>query len=118
MEELINALEQMGCDMKSTLLRFLGDEEFYAECLKDMLADEGFARLGKELEAEETEAAFATAHMLKGIISNMGIQSMFDIIVQIVEPLRGGNVSGLMPVYDELMTEKARYDALAAKQSV
>ena len=114
MEELINALEKMGCDMKSTLLRFLGDEEFYAECLTDMLADEGFARLGTELEAEDAKAAFATAHMLKGIISNMGIRSMLDIIVQIVEPLRGGNAAGLMPLYEELMSEKAKYDALVA----
>lgn len=117
MEELITALEQMGCDMQSTLLRFLDDKEFYVECLTDMLADEGFARLKTELEKEDAKAAFATAHMLKGIIANMGIQSMFDIIVRIVEPLRDGNASGLMPLYEELMAEKAKYDALAENQS-
>lgn len=112
MEELMRVLEEMGCDMKATLSRFLDDTEFYAECLKEMLSDEGFARLGKELEAENVKEAFATAHMLKGIIANMGIHSMSGIIVKLVEPLRGGSAADLMPLYEELMADKARYDAL------
>lgn len=115
MDELVKALEEMGCDMTSTLSRFLDDREFYAECLTEMLADEGFARLGTELEAQDAQAAFATAHMLKGIIANMGIYSMLDGIVKIVEPLRGGNASGLMPVYESLMADKKKYDELVSR---
>lgn len=118
MEELIEELEKMGCDMKSTLSRFLDDREFYAECLQDMLTDDGFERLGNELAAEDAKAAFATAHMLKGIIANMGIRSMFEIIVEIVEPLRSGSAVGLMPVYENLMSEKKKYEALVAGYNI
>lgn len=112
MDELVNGLQNMDCDMQSTLSRFLDDTEFYAECLSEMLNDGGFEQLERELQREDAQAAFATAHMLKGIIANLGITSMFEIVVKMVEPLRAGQAAGLMPVYEELMADKMRYDTL------
>ncbi|MDE5965784.1 MAG: Hpt domain-containing protein [Lachnospiraceae bacterium] len=120
MDDFMKELEQLGCNMQSTLSRFLDDRDFYVECYTEMLADEGFARLGRELQAENMEAAFKTAHMLKGMIANMGLESMGTHIGKLVEALRTQQRScaELMPGYEELMAEKAKYDALVEKYSL
>lgn len=120
MEDFIKELEQMGCNMQSTLSRFLDDRDFYVECYTEMLKDEGFARLGRELQDENMEEAFRTAHMLKGMIANMGLESMLALIAKLVEALRikQGSCAGLVSSYEGLMAEKAKYDALVEKYSL
>lgn len=81
------------------MARFLDDEEFYVMILNQMLEDPGFAQLETQLSGTDVKAAFDTAHMLKGIIANCGITPMFDEIVKIVEPLRAGNIEGLLPYF-------------------
>ncbi len=117
MDEFMKELEQMGCNLQSTLSRFLDDKDFYVECYKEMLQDEGFERLGREMEAGDTEEAFKTSHMLKGMIANMGLESMWSIIVKLVDPLRvkGKPIAELMPFYEELLAEKEKYAALIEK---
>lgn len=112
MSKLTEQLELMGCDMEGALNRFLNDEEFYEECYGDVLVDPAFGKLKEALEAKDAETAFQCAHTLKGVISNMGLTSMYDIIIRIVEPLRNGNAENLMPIYDELMKDFERYKAL------
>lgn len=93
-------LKDFGCtDLKSTMARFLDDEEFYVMILNQMLEDPGFAQLETQLSGTDVKAVFDTAHMLKGIIANCGIMPMFDEIVKIVEPLRAGNIEGLLPYF-------------------
>lgn len=103
MERLLEALNLWGCDVEGALERFLGDEELYVSCLRMMTEDEGLQRLGEELKAGNVEGAFDCAHTLKGVIANMGLTPMLEIIMRIVEPLRAGQIKNLEPVYGELM---------------
>lgn len=106
MERLLNELKVWGCDVEGAMERFLEDEELYYSCLEMLVEDEELKRLGEELEEGETEEAFDCAHTLKGVIGNMGLTPMFEIIVRIVEPLRTGRVENLEPVYEELVEAK------------
>lgn len=36
----------------------------------------------------------------------MGLDSMLDIVVELVEPLRNGMIDGLSPTYERLIAEK------------
>lgn len=112
MSKLIDELSVMGCDMKVTMERFMDDEEFYAQCFESMLTDEGFEKLGEALKTHDIDVAFDIAHMLKGIIVNMGITSLYETIVPIVESLRKRNDAGLEPAYKELMAEREKYRSL------
>ena len=97
MERLLNELKVWGCDVEGAMERFLEDEELYYSCLEMLVEDEELKRLGEELEEGETE---------EGVIGNMGLTPMFEIIVRIVEPLRTGRVENLEPVYEELVEAK------------
>ncbi len=102
-------LESLGCkDIETTKARFLNDTDFYLEIVNEMLGDAGFETLGGQLERRETNAAFDTAHMLKGIAGNCGVTPLYDLIVQIVEPLRGGapEYPALEETYRRLMEQR------------
>lgn len=113
MNALLTELDRRGCDVKGAFERFIDDEEFYASCYKDALADEAFEKLGDELNAGNVQAAFDYAHTLKGVISNMGLTPMYDLIVEIVEPLRVGDSSNLETSYKKLLEMRNDYQKLA-----
>lgn len=102
-DDLIKRLEEYGCDMEGTMERFLDDKKMYFICLNQMLEDPAFEELGKALSEKQIEAAFDYAHTLKGVLANMGIIPIYNIVIQIVEPLRVGQCDNLMPVYKILI---------------
>ncbi len=109
MSKLIDELTAMGCEMKGTMSRFLDDEEFYEECFSESLRGKDFEELGKALEEGRVDDAFKAAHTLKGMISNMGLTSMMDVVVPIVEALRVGSMEGTREGYAKLMDERGKY---------
>lgn len=119
MSELTTMLQNYGCrEMDVTLERFLGDESFYLSILNKVIVDPGFERLGDELQGTDAEEAFNTAHMLKGIIANCGLTPLYELITEIVEPLRKGKMDGLLPIYNNLMTERNSLAAMIEAISI
>lgn len=108
MSALLQELKSWGCDIDGAMERFIGDEELYETCLHTVLEDKAFAGLETALREGKTEEAFDCAHTLKGVLANMGLTPMLDIVVRIVEPLRAGRVENLLPLYEELSAAKAR----------
>ena len=115
MTDLLSKLENWGCDISGAMRRFLDDEELYINCLSTMLADESFAALGASIETKDGKKAFDAAHSLKGTLGNMGLTPMYEIIIQIVEPLRDGKLDGIAEKYEVLMAKKA--ELVAIKES-
>ena len=58
MSRITDELSKYGCDMNTTLERFLGDEDFYEKCIIEMLGDSSFRELGEALEQKNVKAAF------------------------------------------------------------
>lgn len=115
--DMDSLLKKFGCrDIIATGERFLDDPDFYLEIVTGMLGDPGVERLGGEIERRETQAAFDTAHMLKGIVGNCGISALYDAVSQIVELLRGGapDPARLDELYGRMMEQKNRAEGLLA----
>lgn len=115
MTALFNELIIRGCKIDEAMERFINDEALYKECLEQLLTDPAFDELGQALKAHDLTTAFDKAHTLKGIIANMSITSLYDIIVKIVEPLRHKEDTDLLSVYEELLSEVAEYRQLLMK---
>ncbi len=109
MEERLLKLEELGCDIKATMNRFLNDTEFYFECFDELMQDSDFEILKTALEQHDIERAFESAHTLKGVLSNFGLRSLEEKIEPIVETLWLGKDDGLLRQYQKLMEEKQRY---------
>ena len=114
---LLDGLREWGCDVDGALARFLDDEGLYISCLHAVLEDKAFAGLGEALNAHAVKEAFDHAHTLKGVLANMGLTPMYDLTVEIVEPLRAGDDTGLMPAYEELLTARERLAGLLGEQA-
>lgn len=91
MDRRIEKLREKGCNTSGALERMADDEEFYIECLQEALENPNFSALEKALSAGDTQTAFDCAHALKGVLGNVGLTPMFNVTVQIVEPLRAGS---------------------------
>lgn len=116
MSTLTATLEAWHCDVAGAMRRFLNDESLFKMCFSQMMDDENFEALGTALQANDTTASFECAHALKGIIANMGITPLYDVVVTIVEPLRAKTVQPdtLLPEYEKLMALRAELTALTA----
>lgn len=105
----LEKLKSAGCDIDGALDRFLQDEEFYMECYEQVLLDENFEELGNALQTHQVEKAFDCAHALKGVIANMGLTPLFELVVAIVEPLRAGSDADLMPLYQKMLAMRDEF---------
>lgn len=112
MNSVCTGLKEWGCDIEPALHRCLDDEDFYCKLLRTVKQDPAFEKLGKTLEAGDVTQSFDLSHTLKGTLSNMGLTPLYDLVVQIVEPLRGGNIQGLAIPYLKLTAKKEEFDRI------
>lgn len=114
MSLLTDRLAAYGCRIDEAMGRFLHNEEFYAVCYEKFLEDKSFAGLGKSLGAGDVQAAFEAAHELKGVSANMGITPVYDLLAELVEELRAGNIpSDAMITYQRLMGMRGELQSFA-----
>ena len=109
MNQLFVKLKEAECDVEGALARFLDDEDLYVQFYGELLKDEAFNNLGVALEEGRLYEAFEFAHTLKGIIGNMGLTPMFNIVCDIVEPLRINSVDGVKENYKELLSLREKF---------
>lgn len=112
---MIEELRSWGCDIDDAMTRFLDDEDFYITCLHTMVQDPSYDRLGEALQNGDVKEAFEQAHTLKGVLANMGLTPICNIVIRLVEPLRAGSGENLMPVYEELMAANEQLKEIMTK---
>jgi HPt (histidine-containing phosphotransfer) domain-containing protein len=109
MSKLLNELEGYGVNLEVTLARFIEDEDFYVECLNAFLEEEGFKMLKKSIDKKEYIEAFNQAHTIKGVVGNLGITKLYDVICLLVESLRDKEYSNLKSQYNDCIKEYNRF---------
>lgn len=109
MDKRLMVLKSWGCDIDGAMERFLYDEEFYFLCYEQVLRDSGIEQLKEALDKHNVRQAFESAHSLKGVVANLGLTSLYNIISDIVEILRLGREDGVAEKYQKLLQERERY---------
>jgi HPt (histidine-containing phosphotransfer) domain-containing protein len=80
--------EDYGADYCVTMERFMGNEGMYLKFLDMLFVDQSLGNLGAALAASDWESAFEAAHTFKGVAGNMGLTPLYNVVCEIVEPLR------------------------------
>jgi chemotaxis protein histidine kinase CheA len=109
MDKRLTKLRAMGCDVDGAMERFLEDEAFYFECYDKAMQDPCFDLLEEDLENHDVKSAFENAHTLKGVIGNLGLTPLLEMMTQIVEPLRVGEDEGMIEKYQEFIAAREEY---------
>lgn len=87
-----NLLEENGFDVDGTMRRFLNNENLYKQCLKKFLNDNSMEKLRNAIASNDCKEAFQAAHTMKGFVSNLGMNRLYDAVIPIVEKLRAQNL--------------------------
>lgn len=82
-------LEDNGADVDMTLKRFMGNEAIYMKFIMKFLDDKSFEGVKSNLEKKDYEEVFKSAHTLKGVTANLGLDPINAVASQISELLRG-----------------------------
>ncbi len=115
MNIIVEKLKNKGCDIEGVMERFLNDENFYVSLLDEAINDPAFKELGLALSQNDAQRAFECAHMLKGVLGNMGLTSLYELDCKMVEPLRNGVLDGVIDYYVQLIAERETYMELIKK---
>ena len=84
----VKKLKELGCDTDKGLERCLGDEDFYLEFVPDALKKERYEKLEALIKNKDLDAAFETAHGLKGILTNLSLDPLTEPVSEMTELLR------------------------------
>ena len=68
----------------------LQNDALIEKFLIKFLADESYANIIKNLEAQNLEEAFRAAHTLKGVCQNLGLDRLYKSSYDVTEVLRNG----------------------------
>lgn len=82
-------LVECGADVDTALGRFMGNEGMYQKFLGRFLDDANYEKLGQHLQTGDYEEAYKCAHALKGVTGNLGLDSLYHKVSDLVEELRG-----------------------------
>ena len=107
----IGKLKEWGADTDNGLARCLNNEDFYLKMVNMALDSDGIDKLGKAIEMKDQKAAFEAAHALKGVLGNLSLTPLQEVVSRITELLRVGTDMDYMPLFEEI---KARYSELLA----
>lgn len=84
----IENLKLFGANVDEGLQRCMNNEAFYLKLVSRFLEDKTFDKLKENIESGNLEEAFKASHALKGVLGNLSLTSLYDIIYEMTELLR------------------------------
>ena len=85
---VLDSLKAAGADTEDGLKRCLGKEDFYLKMINLALKNENFELLEGALKTEDYVKSFELCHALKGVIANVSLTPLYDLISDLTEKLR------------------------------
>lgn len=87
-EEFRRRLEECGAGVQTALDRFMGNSAIYEKFLKRFPDDPNYSGIGENIQAGNYEEAYKCAHAMKGVTGNLGLDSIYQKISELVEEMR------------------------------
>ncbi len=84
----IEGLREFGADVDGALRRCMNNEGFYLKQIDKVLTGASFDKLKEEVANADLDAAFETAHALKGVWGNLGLTPLYEPVAEMTEQLR------------------------------
>ena len=84
----IENLKNFGADTDEALVRCMNNEAFYLKLVGKAIEDNRLEQLEQQLNDKNLDAAFESAHALKGMYTNLSLKPLAEPIIEITELLR------------------------------
>lgn len=107
----IEKLREYGANVDEGLARCMNKEDFYITLVNMVVNDPKLTQLENQLAENNLDAAFQTAHALKGMYANLSLTPLSKPINEMTELLRGKTDTD----YTALLNEaKVQFEKLCA----
>ncbi len=84
----IENLRKYGANVDEGLKRCVNNEQLYLTLVNRFLDQNTFSDLKAAILDHDLEKAFHIAHSLKGVVGNLSLSPLYDVIYQMTELLR------------------------------
>lgn len=108
----IDKLNELGANTAEGLQRCLNDEGFYLGLVPSALEKARYEELDQRIKAKDLDGAFETAHALKGILANLSLTPIFDVVNEITELLRSKTDTDYSGLVDKMWEQWNKFAAL------
>ncbi len=98
----LEKLTAFGADVETGLKRCVNKESLYLRLIQKVPGNGEFDKLREAVTAGDYEAGFQAAHSLKGVTTNLSLDSLSDPIIRITELLRAREETDYQPLLDEI----------------
>lgn len=104
----VENLKSWGANTEEALKRCMNNEAVYLKLIEMFLANNSFNELKEALASDDLEKAFHASHALKGVLGNLSLTPLYDIIFETTELLRSRaktDYSDLLSKYEKSYAE-------------
>jgi len=108
----IEALRQYGANVDEALERCLKNEGFYLRLVEKAIESDKTEELASQLEKNDPEEAFRTAHAMKGVYANLALTPILGPIAAMTEILRKKTCAGCEAYIGEALAQKKKLKEL------
>jgi len=112
----VQDLKAFGANIEEGLSRCVNNEGLYLRLVGMAIDDAGFERLGAQLEANDANGAFESAHGLKGVLGNLALTPLYEPVSELTELLRdnreGDIPAGCDALYKTVVEQREKLAAL------
>ena len=84
----LETLKGFGANVEEGLTRCMNNEQFYIMLINKVLNDNKIDLLEQQINEKNLDAAFETAHALKGMYANLSLDPITKPVTEITELLR------------------------------
>lgn len=102
----IEILNSFGANTKEGLERCLNNESFYLNLVSKAILDDSYDRLKVSLIDLDYAKSFEIAHSLKGVLANLSITPLYDLLYEITEYLRAKKEMDYMPYINKIIEKR------------
>ena len=102
----IDKLNEFGANTNEALARCMNNEQFYIMLVEKALGDDSLERLDAALKNGNLDEGFEIAHSLKGVLGNLSLTPLYDVIVEVTELLRSRTQTDYSPYMEKAFSLK------------
>lgn len=84
----IDNLKKFGANTDEALQRCMGNEALYLKLVNRFLEENAFLDLKQAIAKHDLEEAFHISHSLKGVLGNLSLTPLYNVIYDLTELLR------------------------------
>lgn len=111
----VEGIAAWGADTAQGISRCMGNEGFYLGLVPKALDDENFGKLNAAIGAHDLDAAFAAAHGLKGMLSNLALTPLYEPVNEMTELLRSRTETDYAPYLQKINEKKAELSRMVSE---